>query len=195
MSEFNLKPPAQESDEDTMSYIERLDWEKSRIPKDLLHKPIVGAVATPAGIQHWRKATHLGPAGTGKEAQKLNPLYAPTSIDLTYTFGELPETKKRTDEQRLRVLSKALIEMAEASYKAKGYIDFPASIMHRMQDIYRSWGVHMTVDKIRSQTIDGIKDGLDGWAARLLNQAAPAKLTPVVGAKAAPVATGQKARR
>ena len=199
MSEdFNLTPPPQEPGEDAMSYIDRLEWERLRIPKELLHAPIRGAIGSPQGPRNWRTAPYLGKAGTGKEdeggQQALNPRYAPQRIEIA-NYRVLPPIRRRQDSERLHQLSGMIVDMARASYETLGYIELPISVMNKMRDIYRSWGIHMTEDDVRRQTVDGLKAGIEALAAHHLNARAPARLTPVIGGRAAPAAKGRKSRR
>lgn len=117
-----MKPPKRREGESTQEYVERL----SRLAAQVSNRTVKG-IATADGHKSWKDASYLGPVGG---AQQANPrVFGGAQFDEKEVFGELDPIKRQTPQQRVEILTKDLVAMAEKSYAQFGEVRLPKSVM------------------------------------------------------------------
>lgn len=155
-----MKPSPRREGEDAASYVERLDWEKSRIPKDVLNKPIHGAIATPDGFKSWTESWRVGTPTGGR----LNRRHVQTfSTDI---FGDLPDVKKTSPTEKVQRLVQMLLDDAISKYKQTGKVEFSRSVLRRLSDL-----TGLTEAQLEMRTLEDLRGVYAQYAARLLVEA------------------------
>lgn len=155
-----MKPSPKRENESALEYVERLDWEKSRIDKDALNRPIEGMVATSQGFKHWSDSWRVGTPTGGN----LNRKHVQTfSTDI---FGEVEPIKKTTPTEKVQRLVQMLLDDAITKYKLTGRIEFSRSVLRRLSDL-----TGLTEQQLEMKTLEDLRGVYAQYAARLLVEA------------------------